>query len=250
MKKILAASLLCTSMFGASFSVTEAAAAPCPTPQVVKGVLQSGNVNQGNLQNVIDQYLKQCQQAGVKPDMQQLKQQCQQAGFNLTVQLGQKPEVEKKTQPQPQPNQANAPTQAQAPVAKPSTTEGLTANEKQMLDLVNQERTKQGLAPLKVNMEVQKLARMKAKDMIDKNYFSHQSPTYGSPFDMMNRYGVDYRTAGENIAGNSSVQGAHTSLMNSDGHRKNILNSAFTEVGIGIVDGGPYGKMFVQMFKG
>lgn len=250
MKKILAASLLCTSLFGAGFSVTEAAAAPCPTPQIVKSVLQSGNVNQGNLQNVIDQYLKQCQQAGMQPNLQQLNQQCQQAGFNLNAQQGQKPVVEKQTPPQKNPVQSNAPTQAQAPVGNASATEGLTANEKQMFDLVNQERTKQGLAPLKVNMELQKLARLKAKDMIDKNYFSHQSPTYGSPFDMMNKYGVSYRTAGENIAGNSSVQGAHTSLMNSDGHRKNILNSAFTEAGIGIVDGGPYGKMFVQMFKG
>lgn len=232
MKKIIAASVLCTSLLGASFSVTHAAN-ECPTPKTITFASQNGNMKQADLQNWVNQYLKNCQQAGIKPNLQQI----------------QKP-VEEQQKPTPKPAQKPAPTQAQAPVESKPTTEGLTADEKQMFDLVNQERAQQGLAPLKVNMELQKLARLKAKDMIDKNYFSHQSPTYGSPFDMMKRYGVQYRTAGENIAGNSSVQGAHTSLMNSDGHRKNILNSAFTEAGIGIVDGGSYGKMFVQMFKG
>ncbi|GEN34862.1 CAP domain-containing protein [Aneurinibacillus danicus] len=249
MKKIIAASVLCTSLLGASFSVTQAAN-ECPTPVIVKPITQSGGITPFNLQKLVDQYLKQCQQAGVKPSFEQLKQQCLKAGIQPNFQQVQKPAVGQQTQPAAKPAQTNAPTQAQAPVDSKSATQGLTADEKQMLDLVNQERAKQGLAPLKINMELQKLARMKSKDMIDKNYFSHQSPTYGSPFDMMNKYGVQYRTAGENIAGNSSVQGAHKSLMNSDGHRKNILNPAFTEVGIGIVDGGPYGKMFTQMFKG
>lgn len=119
-----------------------------------------------------------------------------------------------------------------------------------MVELINAERKKQGLQPLTINNEMTKVARLKAKDMIDNNYFSHQSPTYGSPFDMLKKYGISYRTAGENIAGNQTVQKAHTSLMNSTGHRANILNSQYTEVGIGIVNGGPYGKMFVQLFKG
>lgn len=129
-------------------------------------------------------------------------------------------------------------------------TQGLTAEEQQMLNLVNTERQKSGLKPLKANLELTKVARVKAKDMIDKGYFDHNSPTYGSPFDMMKQFGISYRTAGENLAGNQTVEKAHTSLMNSDGHRANILNSGYTEVGIGIVDGGPYGKMFVQMFIG
>lgn len=129
-------------------------------------------------------------------------------------------------------------------------TQGLTAEEQQMLNLVNTERQKNGLKPLKANLELTKVARVKAKDMIDKGYFDHNSPTYGSPFDMMEQFGISYRTAGENLAGNQTVEKAHTSLMNSDGHRANILNSGYTEVGIGIVDGGPYGKMFVQMFIG
>lgn len=126
----------------------------------------------------------------------------------------------------------------------------LTAEEQQMVDLVNQERQKRGVAPLKVNNELVKVARLKAKDMIENNYFDHQSPTYGSPFEMMNQFGISYRTAGENLAGDQSVKSAHKGLMNSRGHRANILNGQFTEVGIGIVDGGPYGKMFVQLFKG
>ncbi|WP_216828304.1 CAP domain-containing protein [Alkalihalobacterium elongatum] len=144
-------------------------------------------------------------------------------------------------QPNPslQPNQSNDQVQT-----------GITAEEQEMVDLVNAERAKVGLPALKVNTELTNVARVKAQDMIDNNYFSHQSPKYGSPFDMLQHYGVSYRTAGENLAGNQSVEAAHRALMNSDGHRANILNSHYTEVGIGIINGGPYGKMFVQMFKG
>ncbi len=119
-----------------------------------------------------------------------------------------------------------------------------------MLALVNQERAKAGLKPLSVDMRLVNLARKKSQDMIDKGYFSHQSPTYGSPFDMMKQAGITYRAAGENLAGASSVQRAHELLMNSDGHRKNILSPNFTSAGIGIIKGGPYGMMFTQMFIG
>ncbi|AMA72845.1 MULTISPECIES: CAP domain-containing protein [Aneurinibacillus] len=231
MKKIIAASVLCTSLLGFNLPVTEAANI-CPAPKIVKIFPQNYNATQTDLQQLINQYFKQYQQTKPAAPAQQVQEPAKQPTQTIT-----------------KPAQNTAPAQAQAPVTN-TTTQGLTADEKQMLDLVNQERAKQGITPLKINMELQKLARLKAKDMIENNYFSHQSPTYGSPFDMMNRFGVTYRTAGENIAGNSSVQGAHTSLMNSPGHRKNILNPSFTEVGIGIVDGGPYGKMFVQMFKG
>ena len=143
--------------------------------------------------------------------------------------------------------QNKAPVQ-QKPAQNTSQASLLTADEKKMLDLINQERQQRGLAPLKVNGELVKVARAKAKDMIDNNYFSHYSPTYGSPADMLKKFGISYRIMGENLAGNSSVEGAHRSLMNSAGHRANILNSQFGQVGIGIVNGGPYGKMFVQLF--
>ncbi|MDV2885658.1 CAP domain-containing protein [Alkalihalophilus pseudofirmus] len=126
----------------------------------------------------------------------------------------------------------------------------LSAEEQQMVNLVNEERQKQGLAPLNIDVELTKVARVKAQDMIDNNYFAHQSPTYGSPFEMLDQFGVSYNTAGENLAGNQTVEAAHQALMNSDGHRANILGGNYSEVGIGIVDGGPYGKMFVQLFKG
>jgi len=146
-------------------------------------------------------------------------------------------------------------TAAKTTTATPTTgtttaTTGLTAAEQQMLNLVNQERAKNGLPALKADLQLTKLARLKSQDMINKNYFSHQSPTYGSPFDMMKTYGVSYRTAGENIAGNGSVSGAHTALMNSAGHRANILSANFTHIGIGIQSGGNYGMMFTQMFVG
>lgn len=133
-----------------------------------------------------------------------------------------------------------------APSTPPAT--GLTAEEQQMVTLVNQERTKNGLKPLIVDSSVVKVARVKAQDMVNNRYFSHTSPTYGSPFDMLKQFGVTFRAAGENLAGNQSVTAAHTALMNSPGHRANILNASYTHIGIGIANGSQYGKIFVQMF--
>lgn len=152
-----------------------------------------------------------------------------------------------------QPTQPTQPTQpAPAPTnpTTPAPSTGLTADEAKMVNLVNQARTGQGVKALSVNSQLVTLARRKSQDMVDKNYFSHTSPTYGSPFDMMKNAGVKYSTAGENIAGAATVDSAHQSLMNSPGHRANILNSSFTQVGIGIVSGSQYGKMFTQMFIG
>lgn len=97
---------------------------------------------------------------------------------------------------------------------------------------------------------MQNIARIKAQDMVDSNYFSHTSPTYGSPFNMMKSFGISYKTAGENIAGNSSNSGAVNAWMNSEGHRTNILNSSFNYTGIGVVKSPKYGKIYVQMFIG
>lgn len=124
----------------------------------------------------------------------------------------------------------------------------LTSMEKQMVDLVNQARAQNNLPPLEVDMQVTNVARVKAQDMIDNNYFSHNSPKYGSPFDMMKSFGIHFVKAGENIAGNQTVQAAHNALMNSPGHRENILSPDYTHIGIGIKQGGQYGNMFTQMF--
>lgn len=148
--------------------------------------------------------------------------------------------------PPPPPPPPTLPPAPQIPAPSPL----LTAEEIQMFNLVNQERVKMGLKELKIHEDLVKLARLKSKDMIDLRYFAHQSPTYGSPFDMMRRAGVAFSYAGENLAGAPTVDRAHTALMNSPGHRANILNPNFTHVGIGIIDGGPYGKMFTQLFIG
>lgn len=157
------------------------------------------------------------------------------------------PVLQPKLKPVPSPAPAPIPAPAPAPAPNPAQ---LTDKERQMIDLVNQERAKAGLESLAVDMRLVALAREKAQDMIDRGYFSHQSPTYGSPFDMMKAAGITYRTAGENIAGAPTVERAHTALMNSEGHRRNILNPAFDYIGIGIVEGGPYGLMLSQMFTG
>lgn len=118
----------------------------------------------------------------------------------------------------------------------------LTADELEVFNLINKQRTNNGLAELKIDSEVQNVARIKAQDMIDNNYFSHNSPIYGSPFDMLKSYKVSYKTAGENIAENSSNTSAVNAWMNSSGHKANILNSSFNYTGVGVVNGSKYGK--------
>ena len=121
--------------------------------------------------------------------------------------------------------------------------------ENEVLALVNQERANQGIQPLKMDWELERVARTKSEDMAQKGYFSHQSPTYGSPFDMMKHFGITYKTAGENIAsGQTTAQDVMNSWMNSSGHRANILKADYTHIGVGYYRGGSYGHMWTQMF--
>lgn len=129
-------------------------------------------------------------------------------------------------------------------------TYSLSADEKEVFSLINQQRANNGLSALKIDEEVQKVARIKAQDMVNNNYFSHNSPTYGSPFDMLKSFKVSYSTAGENIAGNSNNSAAVNAWMNSPGHKANILNDTFKFTGIGVVTSSKYGKIYVQMFIG
>lgn len=126
----------------------------------------------------------------------------------------------------------------------------LKADENHILGQVNEERAKAGLAPLKIDYRLVSTARAKSQDMIDNGYFAHESPVLGSPFEQLKRAGISYRYAGENIAGNTSASRAMEAWMNSPGHRVNILNPEFTHIGIGVMDGGPYGKMMTQQFVG
>lgn len=129
-------------------------------------------------------------------------------------------------------------------------TSNMNSDEKEVFDLINKQRTNNGLDALKNDSEIQRVARIKAQDMVDNNYFSHTSPTYGSPFNMLKSFKISYKTAGENIAGNSSNSSAVTAWMNSSGHKANILNSNFNYTGIGVVNSPKYGKMYVQLFIG
>jgi len=125
----------------------------------------------------------------------------------------------------------------------------LTDEEKKLAELINNERIQRKLSPLEIDQRLSNLAETKALDMKENNYFSHNSPTYGSPFDMMKKVGISYSLAGENIATNSNIIKAHYSLMNSDGHRANILNPYYNKLGIGIVTNKEgNGIIIVEMF--
>jgi uncharacterized YkwD family protein len=183
---------------------------------------------------------------------QQLNQYRISKGPEPPYTLVQKPVTQPKPAPTPAPvsQPASAPAPQQTETNDALLTAPITTQEQQMVDLVNKERTSLDLKTLSVDMRLVKAARMKSMDMIKNNYFGHQSPVYGSPSDLMKAQGISYRTMGENLAGNSSVTDAHTSLMNSPGHRANILNVDYTKIGIGIIEGGPYGLMISQEFLG
>lgn len=121
--------------------------------------------------------------------------------------------------------------------------------ERQVIDLTNQERQKAGLAPLQLDWQLSRVARYKSRDMRDTGYFAHRSPQYGSPFEMMKSFDVQYSSAGENIAvGQTSPEQVVREWMNSPGHRKNILNGTYTYIGVGYAKGGSYGTYWTQMF--
>ena len=131
-----------------------------------------------------------------------------------------------------------------------TTTSELTADEQEVFDLINAQRTAAGLSALKIDEELQNVARVKAKDMVDNNYFAHNSPTYGTPFNMIKNFGITYKAAGENIAGNSTNKGAVNAWMNSAGHKANILSNNYNYTGVAVVSSPKYGKIYVQMFIG
>ena len=130
----------------------------------------------------------------------------------------------------------------------PQVSDGVLRNEAEVVRLVNAIRRESGLGELGLNWELSRVARYKSQDMADNFYFSHTSPTYGSPFQMIRAFGLTYRTAGENIAyGYPTPQAVVNSWMNSEGHRKNILNPSFTQIGVGYVS---QGNHWTQMFIG
>lgn len=119
-----------------------------------------------------------------------------------------------------------------------------------ILEKINEQRIANGLPALTLDSLLTATAQTKAKDMVENNYFSHTSPTYGSPFEMMQNAGVTYISAGENIAGNSSIDDAITSFLSSEEHSKNILSNSYNYIGIGIEKSNTYGYVIVLMFIG
>lgn len=165
-----------------------------------------------------------------KPEQQEVKEEPV-----SKEQTAPQPEVTEPAQNQPQMNQSVEESE-------------VSAFEQEVVNLTNEERAKQGLPPLTLDKELSAVAGDKSLDMQRNDYFSHNSPTYGSPFDMMKAYGIDYRTAGENIAmGQTSPEQVVEGWMNSAGHRQNIMNPNFTHIGVGYVAEGNY---WTQMFIG
>ena len=137
---------------------------------------------------------------------------------------------------------AQAPAQSQQQTAPATNSQAV----QQVIDLTNAERKKNGLPALTADAKLNSVAQAKSSDMQQNNYFSHASPTYGSPFDMMRDQGVSYKSAGENIAkGQRTPQEVVQAWMNSEGHRRNILNRNYTHIGVGF---DPNGYHWTQMF--
>lgn len=142
------------------------------------------------------------------------------------------------------PEKVPAPTDTVDQVQDDTTNSSIFAQ--QVLNLVNQERSKAGLGSLSMDGELSKMAMAKAQDMYNNNYFDHNSPTYGSPFDMMKEFGISFNAAGENIAkGQSTPTQVMKDWMNSPGHKANILNKSYTHIGIAY-----YNNAWVQEFTG
>ena len=121
--------------------------------------------------------------------------------------------------------------------------------ETQVIELVNKERVARGLAPLKQKWELSRVARYKSQDMINKGYFGHTSPTYGTPFHMMESFGLRFSAAGENIAyGQRTPQEVMNAWMNSPGHRANILSGVYTQIGVGAAKKADGTLYWTQMF--
>ncbi len=128
------------------------------------------------------------------------------------------------------------------------TSQDLIDMENEMLDLVKKKKKKNGLNRLELDQKLRNVARIKSKDIADNDYFDHTSPSYGDPFEMMDGFGIEYTQAAENLAGHQSVKLAHEGLMESQGHRENILREGLTHIGIGVQRDDKYLFIFTQMF--
>ena len=242
-KKLLLSTVTAAAIMfsGAAFNKAEAAEVKYyPTTQVTYKV-----INQQDAQKLMKQYFAKyhvtfpAQWKAVAPTKQKVR----------TQQPVKQPTKTNVTAPKPTQSNTNTTTTNKPATTQPTqSTSSVSAYEKKVVELTNAERAKQGLAPLTLNTELSKVARTKSQDMKNKNYFDHNSPTYGSPFDMMKSFGISYTSAGENIAmGQKTPEQVVQAWMDSPGHRANIMNSSFTQIGVGYVASGNY---WTQMFIG
>lgn len=160
--------------------------------------------------------------------------------------------INKNNQPIESTKQIPVTTNQEASTQKSGTTANdsgqVSSTVQQVVDLTNHERAKEGLKALQIDVKLTQSAQEKSQDMKNKNYFSHTSPTYGSPFDQMKALGITYNSAGENIAmGQPSAEEVVDAWMKSPGHRENIMNPSFTHIGVGLSDSGFY---WTQQFIG
>lgn len=126
----------------------------------------------------------------------------------------------------------------------------LTEDENELLAMINLERTKNNLPEFKIDEAIQNVAKTKAQDLVKNNYFSHISPTYGTPFEMLRDFNITYKTASENIAGNSNIKSAFDAWMASDSHKNNILSNEYNYTGLAVENSIAYGKIIVELFIG
>lgn len=126
----------------------------------------------------------------------------------------------------------------------------LSTEERDTLDLINQYRRENGLQDLKPFSDLQDVAKLKAEDIVNNNYFAHDSDTLGTPFEMLETNNIQYKIAGENLAGNTTPQRAVQAWINSPDHKANILEERFEYTGVYVIDSEEYGKVFVQLFIG
>ena len=124
----------------------------------------------------------------------------------------------------------------------------ITSEELETFELINEERNKNNIEDLNIDYELENIARLKAKDMVENEYFSHTSPDYGDIEDMLDSFGIEYISVKENIAGNTTAKKAIEEWMNSTNHRINILNKEFTSTGVAVINSLKYGKIYVQIF--
>jgi uncharacterized YkwD family protein len=241
-KKMILTVFAAAAMFAANPVMDKADAS---TIQSKVYYYQSGNLGNEQINSILQKYFKNYQFSW---------KQAQPAPTNVQEPV-KAPDPTTVQQPAKAPAPAPAPAPVQEPAKAPAqeqvsapVSSAVSAYEQKVVELTNQERAKNGLKPLALDTELSKVAREKSRDMQSKGYFSHTSPTYGSPFDMMKKFGISYRSAGENIAmGQRTPEEVVKAWMNSSGHRANILNSSYTHIGVGHVATGNY---WTQMFIG